>query len=63
MYSLLSILAMEFQSGRRLYLQVFVLSEVDFIVPFESAERGESNGTLFTLPRHTKTDIKSPLLH
>ena len=35
------------------YLEIFVLSEVDFMVSFESAERGEQNGVDFITCYHS----------
>ena len=35
------------------YLNILVLSEIDFIVPFESAENDENNGITFVICCHT----------
>ena len=37
-----------------IYLQIFVLKEVDIIVPLESAESNELNGVFFDVCVHSK---------
>lgn len=38
---------------KRVYSRILVLGRVDFIVPFESAETRDQNGTLFAIGRGT----------
>lgn len=49
--------------GKLIYLKIFVLKEVDILVPLESAEEGEFNGTLFIEITSTVAILINRLFH